>query len=154
MTKPRRVVYLGLRARRALQRTRGARRRQLLDALGALETSTPDAASLEAEIEAGIVPLPGRSPWLRMTVGDRFVLLRPYERGYLAAGVGAWKAFRVEPRDYTILVTLRGREVEPEEPQQLNIRDLLLDQRDAAKWALVGTALQFVSIALALFANR
>ncbi len=70
--------------------------------------------------------------------------------GVLVAGIGAWKAFHVNPRDYTNLVTIQGRAVEPAEIQSASIRDLVLDQRGAARWVLAGTVLQFISVLLAL----
>lgn len=72
--------------------------------------------------------------------------------GVLAAGYAAWKAFRMTPRDYTTLLTSTGEQTSPEATLSVSLRDLVLDQRAAARWALVGTALQFVSVALAVAA--
>ena len=75
MTRPRRVVYLGLRAERALSRRRGKVREQLLAALG----------DLEAGETAGLIPLRDRPPWQRLSVAGYHLLLRPYSDGYLLA---------------------------------------------------------------------
>jgi hypothetical protein len=74
--------------------------------------------------------------------------------GVLAAGVGTFLAFRGNPRDYITLKRLRGGRVEPPAEEEVGLRDLILDQRAAAAWVLAGTALQVVSVLLALMGLR
>jgi len=72
--------------------------------------------------------------------------------GVIAAGVGTFLAFRGNPRSYTTLRRLRDGIVDPPEEQEVGLRDLVLDQRVATAWVLAGTALQLVSVLLALAA--
>jgi hypothetical protein len=74
--------------------------------------------------------------------------------GVAAAGFGTYMAFRGNPRSYTTLRRHRDGLVDPPEEQEVGLRDLVLDQRSAAAWVLAGTALQLVSVLLALAALR
>ena len=76
MTRARRVVYLGQRAERALERRRGKVREQLLAALDDLEAGGTSHQ---------LIPLPERPPWFRMRVAGYHLLLRPCADGYLVA---------------------------------------------------------------------
>jgi len=74
--------------------------------------------------------------------------------GVIAAGIGTFMAFRGNPRAYTTLRRFREGLVDPPEEQEVGLRDLILDQRVATAWVLAGTALQLVSVLLALAALR
>jgi hypothetical protein len=73
--------------------------------------------------------------------------------GVFAAGVGAYLAFSAKAASYTEATKPAGGSIRRPVPLVLAFWYLVRDQRKAAAWALLGTALQCVSVLLALWAT-
>lgn len=73
--------------------------------------------------------------------------------GVLAAGLGAYLAFNAKAADYTRTARPTGESSRMPLPVAVAFWYLIRDQRKAAAWVLLGAALQFVSVLLALLAS-